>query len=157
MNKLKVKLLINKYKHEISKGNNKHLNDLIALMVILDLSYLNDITSINITLGDLMNWPFRKVEKYEVPSMEKINLLKKKYKKELKNVSIPFNYIRENAATTWIEMMISAGMIREGEIINPTKIKLINFITDQNIIAMFNTKDISIANYVTPFEQKRKK
>ena len=41
MTKLKLKILLAKYKHEISNGNNEHLKDLIAVMVLLDLSYIN--------------------------------------------------------------------------------------------------------------------
>ena len=82
--------------------------------------------------------------------MKEISLLKKKYKKEIENsYHIPYNYINENASTTWIEMMINFGMIEEGQIIDLEKIRFADFITDNNLIEMFDkTKDISIHNYI---------
>ncbi len=157
MTKLKLKILLAKYKHEISNGNNEHLKDLIAVMVLLDLSYINtgsiEHTNMNnINLKELMFWGPVSNE-YEVPTIEKINLLKKKYKKELKNYSIPANYITENAATTWIEMMINFGMIKEGQIINLEQFVLADFMTDKKLIAMFETNGMSICNYSTSIKR----
>lgn len=153
MTKLKLKLLLAKYKYEISNGINEHLKDLIAVMVLLDLSYINTgsiehMNMNNTTLKELMFWlPVN--SEYEVPTIDKINLLKNKYKKELKTYSIPINYINENAATTWIEMMINFGMIKEGQIINLEQFVLSDFMTDEKLISMFETNGMSICNYST--------
>ena len=151
MTKLKLKLLLAKYKYEIANGNNEHLKDLIAVMVLLDLSYINTgsiehMNMNNTTLKELMIWGPVSSE-YEVPTIGTISLLKKKYKKELKSCSIPINYITENAATTWIEMMINFGMIKEGQIINLEQFVLADFMTDEKLISMFETNGISICNY----------
>ena len=151
MSKLKLKLLLIKYRNEILNGNNIHLKDLIAIMVLLDLACISaKIESIDIndiTLNNLINWFGGKEDKYKVPKMEKINLLKKKYKKELKSYTIPLNIIFENAATTWIEMMVKFGMIKEGQTINLCKFVLTDFMTDDKLISMFETNGISIKNY----------
>lgn len=149
MTKLKLKLLLVKYKHEISIGNNEHLKDLIAVMVLLDLSYfdMSIIESIDkITLNYLI--PFLNVSiQYQVPTMEKINLLKKKYRKAFKRCGIPIDYIYENAATTWIGMMIYFGIIREGQIINPKEFVLLDFMTDDKLISIFELNRLSIIDY----------
>lgn len=158
MNKLKLKLLLIKYKNEISKGNNMHMKDLIATMVILDLICIDNIESINInkiTLNNLIYMFLGQNKEYEVPMMEKISLLKNKYKKEIKSrFIIPINFIWENAATTWLEMMIKFGMVKEGQIINPTQFILTDFMTDEKLISMFETNGISIRDCSSPFEKK---
>lgn len=158
MNKLKLKLLLIKYKNEISKGNNMHMKDLIATMVILDLICIDNIESINInkiTLNNLIYMFLGQNKEYEVPMMEKISLLKNKYKKEIKSrFMIPINFIWENAATTWLEMMIKFGMVKEGQIINPTQFILTDFMTDEKLISMFETNGISIRDCSSPFEKK---
>ena len=152
MTKLKLKLLLAKYKYEISNGNNEHLKDLIAVMVLLDLSYaytgsIEHMNMNNTTLKSLMFWLPPVNSEYEVPTIDKINLLKKKYKKKLKSYSIPLNYITENAATTWIEMMINFGMINEGQIINLEQFVLADFMTDEKLISLFETNGMSIYNH----------
>ena len=164
--KKKLKELLTKYKGEISNNNNEHIKDLIAVMVLLDLSCrsnnVEDIDINNTTLKTLMFWGAtidddikrtfidRKNSEYLVPTMREINLLKRKYKKGLENsYRVPYNYVNENASTTWIEMMINFGIITEGQIINLEEFRFVDFITDNSLAEMFDeTKDMSIRNYI---------
>ena len=73
--------------------------------------------------------------------------LKKKYKKAFKRCGIPINYIFENAATTWIGMMVYFGIIREGQIINPKEFVLLDFMTDDKLISIFELNRLSIIDY----------
>ena len=157
MKRLKLKLLLNRYKKEIENGNCEHINDLIATMVLLDYSCISrynlEDDMNHVTLEKLMHMcpsflkPNREPNKYEIPSMEDISLLKKEYKKELKGISIPIWAEDENAALTWIEMMIHFGMIQEGQVVDPAKFVLSDFMTDERLVSMFEANGLSIANY----------
>ena len=165
MTKREIRHLLTKYKKEISKGDKTHIKDSIALMVLWDLSlYNNSIENIdvdNTTLKTLMLWGPRidkdikksfidtKSGKYVVPTIKDINIIKGKYKKGLEKTYKPYNYENENAATTWIEMMLTCGMLEEGQIIDLDEIKYKDFITDDNLKALFDdTREMSIRNYI---------
>ena len=68
MNILKLKLLLTKYINEIYNGNVIYINDLIAIMVILDLKKLPammySINSNDLTLDKLVNWLGISKDKY---------------------------------------------------------------------------------------------
>ena len=157
MKRLKLKLLLNRYKKEIENGNCEHINDLIATMVLLDYSCLSSFNLSDdmhrVTLEKLMHIcpsflkADRKPNKYEIPTMKDIELLKKKYKKELKGFSIPIWAEDENAALTWIEMMIHFGMIQEGQVVDPAKFVLSDFMTDERLVSMFEANGLSVTNY----------
>ena len=51
-------------------------------------------------------------------------------------------------------MMIKFGMVKEGQIINPTQFILTDFMTDEKLISMFETNGISIRDCSSPFEKK---
>lgn len=151
MMKLKLIRLLKKYQKEISDNNNEHLKDLIATMVLLDLCRVPTRTiereDMNrITLYNLMRWCINSNE-YQVPSIETITMIKNEYQKRLKKHSLQLAHLEEPAATTWIEMMMKTGMIKEGETIDLKSYVLTDFMSDEKLIEMFNTNGISIGDY----------
>ena len=157
MKRLKLKLLLNQYKKEIANGNYKHKNDMIATMVLLDYSHpfhykLND-DMYDVTLESLMHMcpsyldPNNRPNKYEIPTMKDIKLIRESYKKDLKGPGIPVGTDDGNAALTWVEMMIHFGMIAEGQVVDPAKFVLTDFMTDERLITMFEANGLSITDY----------
>ena len=127
MNKRRLNELLKRYQKEVRNGDMSHLNDLIASMVISDLteisdSYLTlysvDEITLSILLGQKEPKEITVPSRYEALSKSRINLIGSEQKK---------------AANTWMDMMINAGMIKEREKINPIKIVLDNFIEDFNL------------------------
>lgn len=134
MNKRQLKRLIKNYKNDISSGDLRNMDNLIAALVINDLTYLND--SIiekygisNISLALLLG--IKNNKKYTIPSKYEINDIKRNYERNRKTN----NYIssEEVAAITWIDIMLSIGMISENEKIIPSEYILNDYVTDYQL------------------------
>ena len=152
MKRLKLKKLLNKYKHEMANGDFSHLKDLIAVLVLLNyscgnmgsykLNYnMNDINLEKLIYGISMD------REYEVPSIEVLDILNKKYKKIMRSKSNKYNQDGEYAATTWISLMVNFGMLEEGQVIKPKDYVIADFMSDDKLLSMFDTNEISITNY----------
>lgn len=134
MDKKQLKSLINNYKKEISSGDLRNMDNLIAALVINDLTYLNDSILVkygisNISLALLLG--VKKDKKYNIPSKYEINDLKNNYERNRKIN----NYVslEEVAATTWIDIMLSCGKISENEKIIPSEYILDDYVTDYKL------------------------
>jgi len=136
MNKIKLKELIKRYQKEVKYGDMSHFNDLIASMVISDLtevtdSYMTLYSVDEITLSKLLGQI--NPELVSVPSRYEINDEKSRFNALSKSRALIYGYEQKKAANTWIDMMIDAGIIKENETINPVDYVLDDFIKDYNL------------------------
>lgn len=136
MNKRRLNELLKRYQKEVRNGDTSHLNDLIASMVISDLteisdSYLTLYSVDEITLSILLDQKEPKI--MTVPSRYEINDEKLRFEALSKSRINLIGSEKKKAANTWMDMMINAGMIKEREKINPSEIVLDNFIEDFNL------------------------
>lgn len=154
MNKVALKLLLKKYRHEFSRMNIEHLKDAIAILVILELNkpfkFDND-EICYITLNNLMNlfgYIFRSsiksnnnkpIDIYEVPSLKELKQKKKKIDRELfLTDAIPYGEPQERAGLVWLILMIKSGLINEKQEIDTYDYKLIDFINDPVLLKVLN-------------------
>lgn len=134
MDKRQLKRLIKNYKKEISSGDLRNMDNLIAALVINDLTFLNDSILVkygisNISLALLLG--VKKDKKYKIPSKYEINDLKNRYERNRKiNCYVSSE---EVAAITWIDIMLSIGMISENKKIIPSEYILDDYITDYKL------------------------
>lgn len=141
MERIKLKMLLMKYENELRKGNAEHIKDYIGARVVLALSLspgIIDSRAISKTTLNSLICPFDliggKIIDYKVPSLQSIYYLQNKYNLYYKkHYGIPVNMIQENGAATWIGLMIENGMVSEGDTINLTQFKLIDFISDPKL------------------------
>lgn len=136
MNKRRLNELLKRYQKEVRNGDMSHLNDLIASMVISDLteisdSYLTLYSVDEITLSKLLGQ--REPKEITVPSRYEINDEKLRFEALSKSRINLIGPEEKKAANTWMDMMINTDMIKEREKINPSKIVLDNFIEDFNL------------------------
>ena len=149
MNKLDLLKFLMEYKKEISNGNKNHIKDLIVVIVYSELSRnmsaiekynLTDVTLSNLKLWNL-NCNILDLKEFEVPSKEELTSQINQYKIEIKenNFTSEGNDY-ECAFATWLKLMIDFRMITEGQIIDLTKYKLTDFITDEKLAKCFEGK-----------------
>lgn len=136
MNKKELNNLIKRYKNDMSCGDLRHIDDLIAALVIDDLTYLNDSILVqygisNISLGLLLG--VKEDKKYKVPSKDEVRTLKNKYERNIKLKLYDYTKQEDVAANTWIDMMLTTGMIFENEKIIPSEYVLGNFVKDYQL------------------------
>jgi hypothetical protein len=170
MTDIRLTRLLKRYQQEVTSGDMTHLKDLIAAMVISDLTAINDSYLIqkgvnNITLGSLLK--NKKDNKYKVPSKYEIYDNKKRYERNTKLGLQSIINCEEKAANTWIDMMLNINMIKEFETINPNEYVLGKFIHDYKLKQLLpisykplhkvlNTKDKNELG-VTPISPATKK
>ena len=136
MDKRRLKELIKRYQTEVYFGYTTHLDDLIAAMVISDLTEIRDnymtlYSTDDITLSKLLGQT--NPELIKVPSRHEMNNNKLRFNSLSKSKSLLLGYEETKAANTWMDMMLTAGMIKENEMINPSEYILDNFIKDYNL------------------------
>lgn len=159
MNKVALKLLLKKYRHEFSRMNIEHLKDAIAILVILELNkpfkFDND-EICYITLNNLMNlfaYLFKSSTKsnnnnnkptdiYEVPSLKELKQKKRKIDRELFLAqAISYGKPQERAGLVWLILMIKSGLIKEKQEIDTYDYKLIDFINDPVLLKVLNIEE----------------
>ena len=165
--KEELKTLIKEYRTEIAAGDYTHKNDLIAASVLIDLAYFNtkyigQYTPSKITLQGLMNY---KYDSCTIPSLEAIAVIRKKYQKAFKNPEYYYvdEVAKENAATTWFEMMILTGKRTPGEsMFYIDKCKLSDYINDDRLnsivnkaIEAYENENITIGNWHHTYLSKK--
>lgn len=135
MQKLKIKLLSLKYQKELKSDNKEHLKDYIVTKSIanLDERRLAKIQSYN--LYELIWGIYFAPDKinFIVPSLYEIEKYEKQLKKELSSFSVPVGCDERLVAATWIKLMLQYEMISEKEVIDLTKYKIKDFITDSKL------------------------
>lgn len=136
MNNKRLITLIKRYQKEVTSGDMHHLDDLIAAMVIADLTKVDDSYLIkyginNISLATLLG--IKKGKTYTVPNKYEIYDNKKKYERNSKLNYTSYTSQEEVAANTWIDMIMKTGMINESETIIPSEYILNKFIKDINL------------------------
>ena len=137
MNKIKLNLLLDKYKKEVSHGEYSHLKDMIGASIIADLVAKNDYfieyhNLYDLTLTDFI-YPYFKpkdTSSYTVPSRYELA-----YEKDaLKRLKKAHEYNeRRTAANTWLDLMVTTGIVNEGQQINPDEYRLEDYIVDNNL------------------------
>lgn len=137
MNKIKLNLLLARYKREVSHGEYSHLKDMIGASVIADLVARNDHfiechNLYDLTLTDFV-YPYFKptdASSYTVPSRYELAYEKDVLKRLEK---APGMYERRKAANTWLDLMVTTGIVNEGQQINPDEYRLEDYIVDNNL------------------------
>jgi len=139
--KIKLNYLKYSYEDEISLGIDRHVKDLIAVSVILDLSCVFPVYEYynfnEIKLGNLIEDRYFKDNKYMVPDIKLLEEIRNNYEKKLSKPQIPVGTDKNYAAMTWLILMQKFGFIKENDIIDLNEYKLVDFITDDRLINMF--------------------
>ena len=160
MHKIKLKYLLSIYKYEIMNGNYKHVKDLIAIMVMLDLSYIipvYDLYNLNEITLDTLYENYNYDTKFKVPDMNSLGILKEKYYKLLSKKKIPMGVEKHYAAITWLELMLEFNFINEGDDINLHDYRLTDFIDDEKLINLFKDSGYINSKYNNKFNRILKK
>ncbi len=159
---IELKKLLMQYKSEISLyGNNTHLTDYLAIMILAEYakSFLlpDKITTGQITLGNMIsdnpNNCYSKEElMFRIPSKRVVVELYDKYTKLLDNPKNSYerSYINQRIATKWIGLMLDLGMVEPGDQIDANKEDIFNYITDKRLKDLFGikTKELSLTDYI---------
>ena len=159
--KSSLKKLVYKYNRELSKGNFEHLKDLIAIYTIYNINpYRPGLVVVDdINLDKLIYAKTDKgdIKEFRVPPLEMLNNISNACEERLRE----WRYFQtigdneENAAVKWLIMMIHTGMIKENQIIDPTKIALSDFITDDELKGLYDSQNL-LFNYYKEYIKKRK-
>jgi len=139
----KIMKLLKEYQKEFNNGNNQYLLDYIGINVILSMSYSSvcnkDIISAylieNCILARFMGLELlhdikNTEHKYKVPSIFYLD-------ETIKNSGNCFGIsvkTERTIAAEWLKLMINANLIKVGDVIDLTKIELINFINDPRLV-----------------------
>lgn len=151
MNKMDLLKFLMEYKKEITNGNKNHIKDLIVVIVYSELSRnmsviekynLTDITLSNLKLWNI-NCSILDLKEYTVPNKKELDFLIKEYKEQIKEGNNVPGESYECAFATWLKLMLDFQMIVEGQIIDLTKYKLLDFITDDKLAKSFEGKSTS--------------
>ena len=148
IDKIKLKFLLKEYKDEFKNMNMVHLKDAIAIMLILEDSIIS-LLGIDITLTYPLNISFMNPKDdnyYKVPPLQVLEQSKKQYKKEIKyyesKVSNSLKY--KLIATNWLILLLQCGFIKENQLIDTSKYKLNDFITDSRILEIVKNDNKNI-------------
>ena len=133
MDKKRLMTLIKRYSNEVTSGDMNHLEDLIAAMVISDLTAINDSYLVQhgvdaISLASLLGI---NGDEYTIPNKYELYDNRKRLENNSKFKS--FISQEEVAANTWIDMMVKTNMVNELETINPNEYILSKFVKDNNL------------------------
>ena len=155
--------LLTGYKREIKRYNFAHLKEAIAISVLLDLSlgtspkafpkYIEkgDITLNNLIYGAVLERNDKEKNDFIIPTKEDLEKLQNHYRKivyETDPKQMLKTDINQNAAITWIILMINSNMVKEGDSINLSNYDLYDYINDEELKKLFNINDISIRKYI---------
>ena len=160
MHKIKLKYLLSIYENEVISGNYKHVKDLIAIMVMLDLSYIipvYDLYNLNEITLDTLYENYNYEIKFKVPDMNSLGILKEKYHKLLNKKKISMGVEKHYAAITWLELMLEFNFINEGDNINLCDYRLTDFIDDERLINLFKGAGYINSKYDNKFNRILKK
>lgn len=153
----KLSKLLKEYYKEIDKGDLSRLEDSIAIYVIMNVTEYYSMSSDDINAINLSSLICNIVE-YQVPSLAKLKEMREQNENYFRNHNvIPTKMIRENTAIKWLDYMIRAGKIHEGDIIDLSKFKIVDFIHDPRMIEILDLREGETINLVEekPLTRKR--
>ena len=156
MKKLKLRLLSLQYETELKHNDTTHIKDYIAVNSMLaSLQNFPVLRDGSQTLATLI-FPFgsKSHTNYEVPTVDKIEKILARYKKERDVLSA-----HQVEAATWLKLMIEAKFICEGQIIDPNKFVMADFVTDERLLrisGMDKLYGMNLANH-NKFQKKLNK
>jgi hypothetical protein len=144
-----LKRLFKKYYNEIKNGNTEHVNDMIATIVLHELTgYVEyPINKNEITLKKLV-YCFNDFlvdstdNTYIVQTIQELSKEKELYDKFTKVKANKYLSISQQeldeamylrASIIWTILMLSAGIIKEGQAINSNEYDLVDFMNDQEL------------------------
>lgn len=153
--KRQIKKLLKVYQKEFYSGHLEHINDYIAINVILSLSGSQKVMlspEINkVNLNDLIcsdtSAYIQEIKEYEVPSLNFLDRHILQYENIVRNtrndefpyrVVVPTKQQKQYNAAKWLKLMITLGLIKESDIIDLTEYRLVNFINDPRLIEILD-------------------
>lgn len=151
MNIIKIRLLLMKYRKEISEGEYTHIKDLIALMTIINLSksfpfdkYYNfKSISLSSLLGDTIGIK----NKYRVSTLNTINEQIAAHNKSLNGKGKFFKDEKIDAGLNWLKLLIEFNIINEGDTIDLNDYVLADFIKDEKLAKMFKENGVEYISF----------
>lgn len=155
MKKLKLRLLSFQYETELKNNNTTHIKDYIAVNSMLaGLKIFPVLGDGSQTLAKLI-FPFESKShtEYEVPTIAKLEKILEIRKKERDVFSA-----HQVEAATWLKLMIENEFISEGQIIDPNKFVMVDFVTDERLFrisGMDKLYGMDLANH-TEFQETSK-
>lgn len=144
----KLSRLLKEYDKEIDKGDLTRIEDSIAIYVIMKVTKYYSMSSYDINAINLSTLICNIVE-YQVPSLAKLKEIREQNENYFRNNSVvPTKMIKENTAIKWLDYMIKTGKIHEGDIIDLSKFKIVDFIHDPRIIEILDLRKGETVNHV---------
>ena len=158
--RLKLTRLMIDYENELKQGKETHAKDYAAAVVLHDLAH-DDLSLIeHSSLDEITLYSLIKSRKCEVPPLDVIRLIKKKYKKDLttKACNDIDATIKNLVATSWLEAMVLTGLIKENDEIKETSNYILtDYITDDKLMNIIDDVKTAYNNdTITLYNWKRK-